>query len=247
MSIMRENRRRIPAGPMRVRIAHRSGNRKTGPIPVTASSAGTCPTSCSWYGAGCYAEVGHWSRLHWSKVPEDGLTWKSFVSQVAAFPEGQLWRHNEAGDLPGSGDRVDVQKLLMLVVANLGKRGFTYTHKPLDQEHEAVAIRHANTRGFTVNLSADSPEHADRLADRDIGPVTMVVPRSHPRLSRTPKGRPVVVCPNETHGITCERCRLCAVPKRRTIVAFRAHGPAASTVEKQLVQLRLPGLEQKSA
>jgi len=70
-----------------------------------------------------------------------------------------LWRHNEAGDLPGEGDDIDVPKLRALVQANRGKRGFTYTHKPvLDNPQNAVAIKCANQNGFTVNLSADSIE-----------------------------------------------------------------------------------------
>ncbi|MEG0068146.1 MAG: hypothetical protein RR740_26515, partial [Pseudomonas sp.] len=44
-----------------------SGNAKTGPIPVTTTSADSCPPSCSFKGNGCYAESGPLA-LHWKAV-----------------------------------------------------------------------------------------------------------------------------------------------------------------------------------
>lgn len=44
-----------------------SGNVKTGPIPVTTTSADSCPPTCSFKGNGCYAESGPLA-LHWRAV-----------------------------------------------------------------------------------------------------------------------------------------------------------------------------------
>src|SRR6187431_3010559 len=93
--------------PLRVSFSRKSGNSKTGPIPVSMTSQATCPPSCAFYGAGCYAES-HWLGKHWEKVTEKGLDWSAFCLQIAALPEGQLWRHNQAGDLPGVGEDVHV-------------------------------------------------------------------------------------------------------------------------------------------
>jgi hypothetical protein len=223
----------------RVTLVMRSVNRKTGPIPVTMTDEGSCPVSCPFRGAGCYASYGHVGGW-WRKTPERGMPWDEFCAAISALPMGTLWRHNEAGDLPGLGDALDRLALARLVRANRGKRGFTFTHLLLKSAADASAVRRANAAGFTVNLSADSLEHADELAARGIGPVAVVLPEDAPlRATRTPAGRKVVVCPAQTHEITCADCRLCAIPTRKAVIGFLAHGQAKALVS-ELVRTRRP-------
>jgi hypothetical protein len=160
---------------MNVHLTLVSSNAKTGPIPVSTSAATTCPEACPFKKSGCYADSGPLA-LHWSKVTsgQRGFDWSAFLGKIRSFPAGQLWRHNQAGDLPGVGDKVDAKALRELVNANTGKRGFTYTHKPLSLGNLS-AIRSANKRGFVVNLSANSVSHADKLAKTGL-PVAAVVP-----------------------------------------------------------------------
>ena len=215
----------------------RSGNRKTGPIPVSMTDQTSCPTSCVFRDAGCYAEFGK-LRMHWENVAKSGESWAAFCRTVAALPLATLWRHNEAGDLPGVGDAIDRRALQLLVRANAGKRGFTFTHKPLRAAADRHAVAAANAAGFTINLSADTLAQADALAELGVGPVAVVLPADAPtRASKTPGGRSVVVCPNDTAGMTCEACRLCAHATRKAIVGFRAHGQASALVST-LVTLR---------
>ena len=222
-------------GELRVLFMGRSGNKKLGPIPASISSAETCPPSCSFYGNGCFAEF-HVLRAHWSKVPERGLKWGQFLELIRALPEGQIWRHNVAGDLPGEGEELDVAKLFDLAHANSGRRGFSFSHKK-QGPFKMPAIRRVNELGFTVNVSADSLEEADELASWRV-PVAVVLPHDAPNKGiRTPAGRHVVVCPAETHGLTCARCQLCANADRKSIVGFKAHGQWKQRVT-QLVQLR---------
>ncbi len=218
---------------MHVALTMKSGNEKTGPIPVSTSSDDTCPPSCGMYRE-CYAKMGP-LRIHWWKVSsgERGLKWPEFLEQIKALPQGQLWRHNQAGDLPGTGDKLDTKALAGLVKANKGKRGFTYTHKPLKLASERKAIAAANKRGFTINLSADSLEDADKKAALDIGPVVVVLPSTQLTNTQTPEGRNVVVCPAYTHGVSCAECQLCQ-RQTRAIVGFPAHGKMAGRVDKRI-------------
>tara|TARA_R110000868_G_scaffold236284_1_gene490296 strand:+ start:140 stop:712 length:573 start_codon:yes stop_codon:yes gene_type:complete len=183
-------------------------------------------------GSGCYAESGPLA-LHWRKVTagERGLDWESFVATIASLPDDTLWRHNQAGDLPGTGASIDAGKLAKLVNANAGKRGFTYTHKSMTADNRQ-AIREANKGGFTINLSANNLSHADELSDLDIGPVVVVMPRGATN-TLTPAGRKVVICPAETRDdVTCETCQLCARRDRNGIViGFPAHGSGARKAE----------------
>jgi hypothetical protein len=93
---------------MQVHITMKSANVKTGPIPVSTSSADTCPGSCPFKKQGCYADSGPLA-LHWAKVTagDRGMQWSEFCDVIAALPAGQLWRMNQAGDLPGAGETVD--------------------------------------------------------------------------------------------------------------------------------------------
>lgn len=214
------------------RLTVRSMNRKTGPIPVSSTDMASCPPSCPHLDRGCYAGYGK-AGSHWKNVAARGVPWAAFCAQVKALPAGVLWRHNEAGDLPGHGAELDVGALAALVRANRGKHGFTFTHKPLTRAVERRAVAAANAAGFRINLSADSLEAADRLAALGIAPVAVVVPAGTKGPLRTPGGRQVVVCPATTHDLTCERCGLCA-KARVAIVAFPAHGQGASFVELRL-------------
>jgi hypothetical protein len=224
----------VPRG--RVMWVACSQNRKLGPIPTTMSERGTCPPSCGLYLAGCYAGYGKLGG-HWKRVGAVGLTWKAFLAKVRALPEGQLWRHNEAGDLAGAGHLLDYRKLSELTDANRGRRGFTYSHKHatgIDRR----AIYLANNWGFTVNISADTLEQADELARYGVGPVTVILPEDAPdRGMMTPEGRRVVVCPAQTSAMTCVECRLCAHPTRQSVIGFRAHGQFSKHVP-ELVQIR---------
>jgi hypothetical protein len=151
------------------------------------------------------------------------------VAQIEALPAGQLWRHNQAGDLAGTGERINKTELRALVRANQGKRGFTYTHKHTRAEN-LEAIAQANAQGFTVNLSANSLRHADELADIGAGPVVTLLPASAahkdtPKTYATPAGRKVIVCPaTYREGISCATCGLCSHATRSAIIGFPAHG-----------------------
>lgn len=200
-----------------------SSNRKTGYLPVSTSPRETCPDSCPLKGSTCYAE-NYPLRFHWDKVSSGkrGDTWKDFLGKVRELPKAQPWRYGQAGDLPGKGNRIDKRKLSQLVDANKGRRGWTYTHKPPERFGNLDPLRDANRNGFTVNLSGNDLGHADKLSRYGL-PVVVIVPKDHPENSRTPEGRPVLVCPEQTgKAKSCAHCLLCQIP-RKAIVAFRLH------------------------
>lgn len=212
---------------MRVHLTLKSRNEKTGPMPVSTTESRSCPEACPLREKGCYAKLGPLG-LFWGKVDkgEAGLPWEAFTAEIAKLPLGTMWRHNQAGDLPGEGDMIDQAKLAELVAANMNKRGFTYTHKPAIGDNLA-AIRAANEAGFTINLSADNLAEADTLAETGAGPVVVILdkPEGQRHTLTTPAGRKVETCP-VTYGAAkdCKSCGLCAVRDRKVIVGFPAHG-----------------------
>jgi len=226
----------------------KSQNKKTGQMPVSTSDRGTCPDSCPFKNNGCYAE-GYPLKGRWDEVTSGkrGGLFSDFVNQVAALPANILWRHNQAGDLPGTGINIDVKKLKALVKANRGKKGFTFSHYDvLENLLNRAAIKLANAKGFTINLSANNLDHADKLTDLGIGPVATVLPIEYERQSKkgvwqetideyrerlktlpttTPNQNKFAVCPaTYRDDVTCKTCGLCQKQSRKVIVGFPAHG-----------------------
>ena len=217
---------------MQVHLTLKSANAKTGPIPVSTTAKQSCPTDCAMRDA-CYASTGPLA-LHWAAVSSGarGTSWIEFTRAISALPDGQLWRHNQAGDLPGDGTTVDPVRLGQLVAANIGRRGFTYSHY---RDGASLSwIKTANEHGFTVNLSANDLHDADALADTGAGPVVVVLPSTQNENTTTPAGRRVVVCPaTQRDDVSCATCQLCQ-RQRSTIVGFPAHG-----TKKRVIDIKL--------
>lgn len=219
----------------------KSSNAKIGRIPVSTISNETCPDACPLKKEGCYADAGPLAII-WKALSErspgavwnngvggkmQSLTWNRYCYEIAQLPDGQEWRHGQAGDLPGIGDAIDAAALGKLVKANKGKRGWTYSHKPvLDNLANAKAIAHANANGFTINLSANSLSEVDALVALNIAPVAVVLPAEvHGKQDiRTEGGTRVVVCPaTYREDVRCVDCMLCQ-RQRNCAVGFPAHG-----------------------
>lgn len=217
-----------------------SRNAKTGPIPVSTSGRETCPTDCAFYAKECYALGGPlgalWRGLTMAE-PNSSFTngrgtiktidWDELCKRVSKLLPTQLWRHNQAGDLPkvhGTA-KIDRAKLLKLAKASRGKRGFTYTHHNVLQDLDnRQAVADAVAEGFIINLSANNLRHADMLAGLNIAPVAVVVPMDVKENTKTPEGRKVVICPATIRDdVTCADCGLCA-RARDFIIGFPAHG-----------------------
>jgi hypothetical protein len=210
-----------------------SSNAKTGPIPTTTSERSSCWNGCPFYDKGCYAKSGP-QALHWRKVSEGerGMSWAEFITAIRNIQRGQIWRHNVSGDLPhnGLGD-IDADKVSQLVNANRGRKGYTYTHHPLNDDNVSV-IRECNANGFTVNASTESVEVADKvMTEHGIPAVAVINSEESRRFFKTESGRKVIVCPATIHdNVTCATCGLCQKADREFVIAFPAHGTAKKTV-----------------
>lgn len=221
---------------MRVHLTLKSSNSKTGPIPVSTTEKASCPDRCSLKGNGCYANDYH-LNMHWDKVSQGlrGTDWQGFVTQVSKFKPGQLWRHNQAGDLPSNnGKIIDYSKLESLVQANKGKRGFTYTHYSYKGFNGSL-IKLSNEQGFTINTSTESLE--DALESFKAGfPTTVVLNDTKYKGLKTFEhlGEKIAICPAQvTEGVTCATCALCQKASRKVIIGFLAHGAS----KKKVIQI----------
>ncbi len=184
------------------------------------------------------------------------IDWTTLCVNVAALPAEELWRHDQAGDLPHNAGAIDGDMVDELVTANATShaRGFTYTHHDMTIGDNAAIVARANMAGFSINLSANNLTHADTLAAVAAGGVVTLQSIEYQRRSKgkewtetlpeyrarvallpqsTPEGRPVVVCPaTYRDDVTCKSCGLCARADRKVIVGFPAHGAGKGKVSR---------------
>lgn len=221
-----------------------SGNAKTGPMVVTTTGAQTCPPTCPLRGAGCYAEMGSLA-LHWRKVTsgERGFSdWYQFVDVLTSTltvwrkrAATSYWRHNQAGDLPslasGGVDTAIAIADLDNASAEAGVRGFTYTHHAITH---TIAAAIKASRFFTVNVSCETGEQVDAAIARGL-PAVVVVQSDAPKVTRTPAGNRIVVCPAQVReDVSCVSCGLCARKDRDYAIGFRAHGARWKAIDRSL-------------
>lgn len=227
-----------------------SSNAKTGPIAVSTTSSDSCPPSCPLIDSGCYAKGGPLA-MHWratgeakgSKKGARGLTLEQFTSAIRYYLNpGQLFRLNQAGDLPGVGENVDVFALdvIRYAIIEKGAHAFTYTHKKSVQAKVAVKRNNSanvptQTGKLVINVSADTMQEAVELY-REGFPATVVVPEDFE--SQKVNGVNVAVCPAQlSDTVTCATCKACAIQDRQSIIAFRVHGAMKGRASKAIVKL----------
>lgn len=216
---------------MNFHFTRSSSNSKTGPIPVTTTSMDSCPTTCTFF-KGCYAKSGP-ILMHWKAVSNGtrGGTKEELFEKIKDLPKNQLWRMNQAGDLPHRNGNIDENFMDGLIKANHKKNGFTYTHHILN-EHNIKEIKKANENGFTVNISANNIEEAAQASSLRI-PIVCVVPSDIKETHFIHKGSKFLVCPaTYREKMNCEKCGLCQKKDRKYIVAFPAHGTQKNHVNK---------------
>lgn len=230
-------------------IAKKSGNKKTGPIPVTTTDRKSCPTGCVHYRTTCYAEDDRWGNWRLVGHPKGtavegtsklgrGLTLPEFLADLESLPLGTgKIRHNQAGDLPHLQGHIlgaDVRKISSTM--SRFPDAWTYTHHNPEIGANLSIIQDATWLGLTVNMSADTLMEADRYRELNL-PTTLVVPEHHPRVSSTPAGHKIVVCPEQTkHVPNCKACpsnRWCASSDRKFIIGFRAHGKKKEAINER--------------
>lgn len=228
-----------------------SSNAKTGKMFVTTSDARTCPDSCPLKFArndegeikfkidgspmvgACYAKTGPLS-WHWGAVNKGkrGGDWDAMCLRISDLGP-VLWRHNQAGDLPGENEHVDLKMLRQLIAANGDSKGFTYTHKKQavrSQRGVLKALQVSNSKGFTINISADNDAEVDEF--RALGlPVTVVIAEDS-KGHITAGGNKIKVCPAQlSEHISCLDCGLCGISDRPHVVGFQAHGTKKALVK----------------
>jgi hypothetical protein len=210
-----------------------SENRKLGHIAATYRTQDTCPTSCPLLENGCYA---HGRLFNHAKRGEDGVESVRGLARSGgrySIPKGGMLRANVTGDVldeHGQLDQPYVDALSEVAINRPDVDVYTYTHawRTLDPN---VAP------GVTINASCETEE--DLLAAEAAGWPTVVADiKSDSLIGQWVGSRKVVACPAQIADVTCEQCRLCAKPNRKSIVAFTAHGATRAKARQAIAKAR---------
>tara|TARA_R100000808_G_scaffold2016_3_gene8556 strand:+ start:10229 stop:10900 length:672 start_codon:yes stop_codon:yes gene_type:complete len=211
-------------------------------MAVVHASRDTCPTNCPLKGeGGCYGE-NFPMKLHWDRLDNGaGVSWYEMLEEVRSLPDNELWRYGVVGDLPKyrtDSYFIDTTKLIELIDANRGKRGFAYTHHVNVDDFgisgfkgNAPEIKYATQEGFTINCSANTLDDALEFFNDGLPTVTLL------HESRTKNfevdGRRVNICPKfQRKDVTCKSCGLCQWADRDYIIGFPAHGTRKGKVNE---------------
>ena len=227
---------------MKFHFVPKSGNKKTGFMPVTYNSRLSCPDSCIFKNNGCYADNYH-TRLNWDKVTsgERGGTFKELLNNIKALKPGTIWRACIAGDIPSNNKGVISRTYIKgITEANQGLKGYTYTHNRLDIGENISLLKTANKQGFTVNISTETEAAADNAVLNNL-PAVIVVKSTEKRRSWLTKNKnKILVCPaqDETKNVNCIDCGLCQNRPKNLIIAFLAHGNMSKLIDKILDNLK---------
>lgn len=208
-----------------------SGSRKLGPISATHVAQLSCPTTCAFINAGCYAEDAHLSayvtkRLNRGVDPDITKTMIASIEAEAidALSGDRDLRLHVVGDSTTVNGTKKIAAAGERYMARGGRKAFTYTHAWRSVPRSAWGavsvlascetegdVREAHARGYATVLVVG--EH--------------VTERRHRR-----EGIDLLPCPQETRGVTCAECRLCMDDARLRdegcTIAFAVHGSPAS-------------------
>lgn len=215
----------------------RSDNKKIGNASATYVTQATCPKTCPFLNAGCYAETG-FVGLHARRLEEHADPASAALEESAAIDRlsgkrdlrmhvvGDVTSNDGAKNLAGAAARY------LNRAQSLPVRVWTYTH----------AWRSLRRKSFgPISVLASCETTQDVKKARKKGYATaIVVDKFKSDKAWTEDGIKIVPCPEMTRGIVCTDCRLCLndnnLKKAGITIAFEAHGSNAEKVRQTVGQ-----------
>jgi hypothetical protein len=208
-----------------------SASRKLGDVSVTHVAQVSCPDSCPFVHAGCYAENGFLGgfitkRLNRGRdVDVDRMEIARLEARALDRLSGErdLRLHVVGDSATRRGTRI-LAAAAGRYIARAGRRVWTYTH----------AWRHVPRDAWgSVSVLASCETEEEVLLARSRGYATAMVVEEHPGDQRHMEGRVnLLPCPAQTRGVTCANCRLCTddafLRSSSLTIAFAVHGSRPS-------------------
>ena len=186
----------------------------------------TCPLRCGFHpdkdgrvhGQKCYARKGR-VAIHQKRAQPDEGDGAQVYRWLQGLPDGAGVRINVSGDIAADGSKLDKPYLDGLTKGFKDRpelNGWLYTHVEKEQWLEVQNLAPSN---LAINWSCDSLAEAQEAQEEGLTGLTCVISKEQ----ANKRMRGVTVCPEQTSGIACAKCKICWKGDRKTIVAFIAH------------------------
>lgn len=203
----------------------RSGNKKIGFAATTYASQASCPDSCVFRNAGCYAEGGWVARHATAKLAADAYAVDVALAEAAAIDAlevvaGMPMRLHTVGDC-----RTDTTARIVAGAARRymdrgGGPVWTYTHA-------WRTVSRSSWGQVSVFASCETADDVKAAAAR--GYATSIVVEDFPTdRAYDLDGVQVIPCPAQTRDRACSSCRLCFDDDARArdgkTIGFALHG-----------------------
>ncbi len=248
VSVQRASANRKLAPQRRVLVGNRVRNEPIGPYVASTyvSIVATCPRSCPYKDAGCYAQAGMTVRALDRAASRRGHSADDVVAAEVAAIDGLFVRGVPADGARGgrdlrlhvSGDAPHARGARQLAAAaqRYQDRGggsvWTYTHR-------WRRIPRSAWGPIAVLASVETTADAHAAVAAGYAPA-LTVENHAADFAWTHGSLRIVPCPAQTRGTTCAQCRLCLDPelvRRKAGVSFALHGAARDVAVRRLVQL----------
>lgn len=199
---------------MKVHFVPKTNNKKTGKVAATYITGDTCPDRCPFLGV-CYANQGTMGNSPFKVAEKHGSADLSRTADgIRALPEGALVRHAVSGE--------PTPEYVEVVGAAHEDRpdtlGWTYLHSWPDRSPTEFPAN------LVPNASCETGEELEKAIGNGWDTVLVATGEEDPLIGSVVSGKRVIVCPNQTRGVTCADCRLCMKRDRAVTIAFLPHG-----------------------
>lgn len=186
----------------------------------------TCPTTCSLLNNGCYAQSGNTAiHMHGQWSRNDGKVFYDTVTDLNKVRSGAYVRITVSGDIVLD-NAIDTEFLTGIIKAAKKRPDvtfYTYTHY---KGKDLLKWLKKLPSNLTINISCDTNEDIAWAKAHNL-PYVVVKELKAKRIGD------VVQCPNQTMGITCDKCKLCFKKDRKLQIAFIPHGASAKLITKR--------------
>ena len=203
-----------------VTAVENSENKKTGMVSATYVSQATCPTSCSFFNNGCYAEGGRVGitthKLNKSEIIDPNTIADMEAAAIKTLTGARPLRVHVVGDCTTPYAASVVGKAMV----EYPNAAWTYTHAWQD-------VKASDWQEANVLASCESIEEVDTAKKRGYATALVVDKFESTKLYKK-DGVSILPCREQTNGIQCVNCKLCfnveKLKKHNITIGFEAHG-----------------------
>jgi len=223
-----------------VRIVKQTGNTKlTGatkerPFGASYRAVGfTCPQTCPLLNNGCYAQAGN-SNLH-QKDRYSNNDAEIMLNAASEIPANSYFRHHVSGDVflgDTKNGSLEVDKPYLDAIMTVAEQRKDVTFYSYTHGYKVLGTLETPDN-LTINASCDDIEQVKDAKAMGY-PTVMVISENETRKRYSKDGVDIVVCPNQTSGLTCSQCKLCFKKDRKFTVAFKAHAASRKKISKRI-------------